>query len=88
MTMSLDCSPERVHAPVVSTMSAGIDDVCFLCGPRVVFYSDALEQEVPLKQLSDIKAESIVEWAACHVNVSTNEPKFEDCFMSEVDRNA
>lgn len=29
----------------------------FLC-------SDALEQEVPLEQLSDIKAKSIVEWIA------------------------
>src|SRR5580693_1785673 len=76
MTMSPDCSPGRARAPVVSTTSARMltiwkeSKTCvFLfvlmrtacaCG----FGSDASEQEVPLEQLSDIKAKSIVEWIA------------------------
>ena len=32
--------------------------------PCGFLYSDALEQEVPLEQLSDTEAKSIVEWIA------------------------
>lgn len=75
--MSPDCSPERALARVDSTMSAGMSTIwkgsktCVLflfyffpCRSRVDLSSNFLEQEVPLEQLSDIKAKSIVEWIA------------------------
>ena len=44
----------------------GIEDVCslFFCPYPLPFFRLYLEKEVPLEQLSDIKAKSIVEWIA------------------------
>src|SRR5260221_2978426 len=71
MMMSPGCSQERALVPVDSTMSVGMltiwkgskTCVSFLY-VRLVRVFDVLEQEVPLEQLSDIKAKSIVEWIA------------------------
>lgn len=69
--MSLGCSRELALVPVDSTMSVGIltiwkgSKTCvFFPFVHLVRAFDVLEQEVPLEQLSDIKAKSIVEWIA------------------------
>jgi len=71
MMTNLDCSLERVRVRVGSTMSGGIltiwkvSETCvFPFALCVALGSYTWKKEVPLEQLSDIKAKSIVEWIA------------------------